>query len=83
MKNVIVVLAALALMAGSAHAAEWNFYGIVRMGTFWLDADEISGPDGDVQYSEFLYSTSRIGAKVKVSDELIGRFEYGASYNFV
>ncbi len=79
MKNFIVVLAALALMAGSASAAEWNFYGQARIQTFWHETDEISGPDGDVQYSESLHSLSRIGAKVKVSDELIGRFEYGAS----
>jgi len=78
MKNVIVVLAALALMAGSASAAEWNFYGQARIQTFWHETDIISGGDGDVQYSESLHSLSRIGAKVKVSDELIGRFEYGA-----
>jgi len=79
MKNVIVVLAALALMAGSAYAADWNFYGQVRVQTFWSETDTISGDDGDVQYSEGLHALSRIGAKVKVSDELTGRFEYGAS----
>lgn len=79
MKKVIVVLAALVLMAGSAYAAEWNFYGSARLSTFWSDTDTISGADGDTQYSEALQVTSRIGAKVKVSDELTGRFEYGAS----
>ena len=79
MKKVIVALAALVLMAGSAHASEWNFYGSARLGTFWSDTDTISGDDGDTQYSEYLQVNSRIGAKVKVSDELIGRFEYGAS----
>ncbi|NDY74555.1 hypothetical protein DO021_22040 [Desulfobacter hydrogenophilus] len=81
MKKIIVVLAALVLMAGSAYAAEWNFYGQARLSTFWSETDEISGPDGDVQYSEGLHSISRIGATVKVSDELIGRFEYGTGVN--
>jgi hypothetical protein len=79
MKRVILVLAALALMAGSGYAAEWNFYGSARLGTFWSDTDTISGADNDVQYSEYLQVNSRIGARVKVSDELIGRFEYGTS----
>ncbi|MCG8551173.1 MAG: porin [Desulfobacterales bacterium] len=78
MKKVIVVLAAIVLMAGSAYASEWNFYGSARVTTFWTNTDE-SGPDGDTQYSEGLQSNARIGANVKVSDELVGRFEYGAS----
>lgn len=79
MKKVIVVLAALALMTGSAYAAQWDFYGSARVGTFWSDTDTISGADNDVQYSEYLQGNARVGAKVKVSDELTGRFEYGAS----
>jgi hypothetical protein len=78
MKKVIVVLAALVMMAGSAYASQWNFYGSARLSTFWSNTDE-SGSEGDLQYSETLQVNSRIGAKVKVSDELIGRFEYGAS----
>lgn len=78
MKKAIVVLAALALMAGSAYASEWNFYGSARVGTFWSDTDTIPDDTGDVQFSESLHVTSRIGAKVKVSDTLTGRFEYGA-----
>ena len=79
MRKVIVVLAALALMVGSAYAAEWNFYGSARLATFWEDTEIISGDDFNTQYSEYLQVNSRIGAKVKVSDELAGRFEYGAS----
>nr|WP_320192805.1 hypothetical protein [uncultured Desulfobacter sp.] len=81
MKKVIVVLAAIVLMAGSAYASQWNFYGSARVSTFWSDTDTISGADGDTQYSEGLQTNSRIGAKVKVSDELIGRFEYGTGVN--
>ena len=79
MKKVIVVLAALVLMAGSAYAADWNFYGSARVSTFWTDIDTIGGADGNTQYSQGLQSNARIGANVKVSDELTGRFEYGTA----
>jgi hypothetical protein len=79
MKKIIVAVAALALMAGSAYAAEWNFYGSARVSTFWTDADTDGAADDDTQFDEGLQTNSRIGAKVKVSDELTGRFEYGAS----
>lgn len=79
MKKMIVAIAALALMAGSAYAADWNFYGSARVATFWYDQDVIDGADGDLQLDESLHGNSRIGAKVKVSDELTGGFEYGAS----
>ena len=79
MKKIIVAVAALALMAGSAYAADWNFYGSARVSTFWKDVDVDGGPDPDTQFEETLQSNARIGATVKVSDELTGRFEYGAS----
>lgn len=79
MKKIIVAVAALALMAGSAYAADWNFYGSARVSTFWTDADTDNGADDDTQFDEGVQVNSRIGAKVKVSDELTGRFEYGAS----
>ncbi|NWH04574.1 hypothetical protein [Desulfobacter latus] len=78
MKKIIVAVAALALMAGSAYAADWNFYGNARINTFWTDTDRENAPDPDTQFNEYLISISRIGAHVKVSDELTGRFEYGA-----
>nr|WP_319492447.1 hypothetical protein [uncultured Desulfobacter sp.] len=79
MKKVIVVLAALVLMAGSAYASQWNFYGSARVSTFWSETDTISGADGHTQFAEGLQTNARIGANVKVSDELTGRFEYGAA----
>jgi hypothetical protein len=81
MKKIIVAVAALALMAGSAYAAEWNFYGSARVSTFWTnsDTDNDTGTNDDTQFEEGLQSNARIGAKVKVSDELTGRFEYGTS----
>ena len=81
MKKFIVALAAVALMASSAYAADWDFYGNARVHTFYDDADVNGGADGDAVLSEELQGNSRIGANVKVSDELTARFEYGASDN--
>ena len=58
-------------------AADWNFYGNARISTFYEDVDN-AGTSTD-SYSQALQGNSRIGANVKVSDELVGRFEYGAS----
>lgn len=78
MKKLIVAIAAFALMAGSAYAAEWNFYGSARVQTFWSSTDTINGTSGNTVVNDMgLMTTSRIGANVKVSDELTGRFEYG------
>ena len=81
MKKIIVAVAALALMASSAYAAEWNFYGEAKIYTGWSDIDSVDGGDNgdyyDVQYSEGMYANANIGANVKVSDELSARFEYG------
>ncbi len=81
MKKIIVAVAALALMAGSAYAAEWNFYGEAKVWTGWSNVDTVddkndAGPAFDTQYGENLYTDSKIGANVKVSDELSARFEY-------
>jgi len=78
----MVAALAVALMAGSAYAAEWNFYGQVKLSTGWndvdlIDEDEGNDPAYDTQYGEALYASSKIGANVKVSDELCARFEYG------
>jgi hypothetical protein len=82
MKKLIVAVAALALMAGSAYAAEWNFYGSARVATFYQTVETINNATADTSnISEALHSNSRIGAKVKVSDELSGRFEYGTGVN--
>lgn len=82
MKKFIVAVAALALMAGSAYAAEWNFYGSARVATFYNDVETINSVTADAKnISEALQSNSRIGANVKVSDELTGRFEYGTGVN--
>jgi len=78
MKKALICMAMITMMAGSAYAAEWNFYGSARVSTFYTDTDNGNGSD-TTNFEEDLQGNSRIGARVKVSDELSGRFEYGAS----
>jgi len=89
MKKLMVLVAALALVAGSAltvAAADWNFYGSARVATFVYD-QENNVPSTDpgyvdtTDYAQNLQGNARIGANVKVSDELTGRFEYGTGVN--
>jgi hypothetical protein len=80
MKKLMVMVAALAMITGSAYAADWNFYGSARISTFYTSTD-VNGvnSESDDQYEQALQGNSRLGAKVKVSDELSAGFEYGAS----
>lgn len=82
MKKLMVLVAALALVAGSvmtAAAADWNFFGSARVSTFVSDIETIDGKEVSDDYEQTLQTNARIGADVKVSDELTGGFEYGAS----
>jgi hypothetical protein len=85
MKKLMVLVAALALVAGSAMtaaAADWNFYGHARVSTFVTDVEEqVSGGVDTTNYEQGLQGNARIGAIVKVSDELTGGFEYGSGVN--
>ncbi len=86
MKKLMVLIAALALVAGSAMtaaAADWNFYGSARVATFYVDEDfdsdtSIGDLTDNTSYKQSLQGNARIGASVKASDELTGHFEYGA-----
>lgn len=63
-------------------AADWNFYGSARVQTFIQDEDYGGlGLDDTTDFVQYLQSNSRIGARVTVSDELTGRFEYGTGVN--
>jgi hypothetical protein len=80
MKKLMVLVAALALVAGfamNAAAADWNFYGSARVATFFTDLDVAD----TTNYEQGLQGNARIGANVKVSDELTARFEYGTGVN--
>ncbi len=79
MKKLMVLVAAIAMMASSAYAADWNFYGSARIQTFYANTEVIDSGADVTNLEESLQGNSRIGANVKVSDELTGRFEYGAS----
>jgi hypothetical protein len=89
MRKLLVVLAAVAFVAAftaPAFAAEWSFYGHARLTTFWIDEDFgdwslLNGEDDDMDLNHSLQGNSRIGANVKLSDNLTGRFEYGTGIN--
>lgn len=83
MKKIMLMAAALCLAATTAYAADWNFYGSARVSTFVTDTDIINtaGAADTKTFAEDLQGNSRIGAKVKVSDELTARFEYGTGVN--
>ncbi|MCG8688458.1 MAG: hypothetical protein MI892_26550 [Desulfobacterales bacterium] len=91
MKKLMVIAALLVFMTGSAWAAaEWNFYGSARVSTFytnwdnnWLDTgsggNPFAGTGSDTSnYEQDLNGNARIGARIKISDSLNARFEYGA-----
>ena len=78
---VAVFTAALMLIAGSALASEWNFYGSARVSTFVKDVDTNTAADDTTSFAQGMQSNSRIGARVKVNDNLTARFEYGTDVN--
>lgn len=89
MKKLLVVAALFCFMTDFGYAAEWNFYGSARVNTTYtkMDNDPFSsnaailglGVGSDTKnFEQKLFGNARIGAKVKVSDELTGHFEYGA-----
>ena len=83
MKKLFIIFAILCL-AAPAMAADWNFYGNFRMAT-WYIADDYDdngaefGPglddDADLQWEGG--GNSRIGANVKVNDQIGGGVEIG------
>ena len=75
MKKLIGIIAALAMITGSAYAADWNFYGSARVSTFVTDKDSTD----NTSFGQDLQGNARIGATVKASDSLKGGFEYGSS----
>jgi len=86
MKKLFVLLGAVVLVVAftaPSFAAEWSFYGSARITTFWTDVSKEIGPNdsSDLDLTHALQGNSRIGANVKVSDNLVGRFEYGSGPN--
>lgn len=72
----MVIIVVFAMVAGSASAAEWNFYGSARLETFYDSTERDAAADvTDTRWE--MDPGARIGAHVQASDELDGRFEYG------
>ena len=81
MKKLMIVAFLLVFTTGSAFAAaEWNFYGSARVSTFYSDfeADPFDPGENTDNFEMDLNGNARIGANVKVNDDLTARFEYGA-----
>jgi hypothetical protein len=84
MKKLIILAAAVAMVASftlTASAAEWNFYGSARIMTWSADEDKPSPTADDRNTTWDAQGNSRIGANVKVSDTMVGKFEYGTDVN--
>ena len=81
MKKFMVILAAIAMVGAftaTSIAAEWNFYGSSRMTTVrYNKSKEVAGTNFDDEDTTWTNQTNtRIGATVKASDEVGGRFEF-------
>jgi hypothetical protein len=83
MKKLLILIAILCL-AAPAMAADWNFYGSARMATYYTVVDKDAEPPNDDTINRTVWEqqgNSRIGANVKVNDQIAGRFEYGTGVN--
>ena len=87
MKKLLAVLAAIAMVgvfAAVSVAADWSFYGSSRMQTARYDkSKEVAGINFDDQDTTWgLQANTRLGAKVKTSDTVGGRFELATGNSF-
>ncbi len=80
MRRLLAMAAGLLLMTGAVNAAEWNFYGQARLSTFYekVDNNIYRGGINNETYAQRLHGNARIGAHIKASEAVSGRFEYGA-----
>ncbi|MFH2061090.1 MAG: hypothetical protein ABIJ59_19675 [Pseudomonadota bacterium] len=79
MKKLIVLVAAMLMISGMAYAdPAWDFYGSARVQMQWNNLQVDAAADQDT-FAQAMYATSRVGANVKVSDELSGQVEYGTA----
>lgn len=80
-KQLASLIMCLFLTAGTAFAADWNFYGSSRITSFVTDTDN-PGSTADTKTLEHtLQGNARIGANVAVNDAIKARFEYGTGVN--
>ncbi len=88
-----VLLVGMGLAPACAFAAEWQFYGSARIEYYYNDVDKETidaygssraagdGVNDDTDLTLDLQGNSRIGARVNVSDQVYGRFEFGTGVN--
>jgi hypothetical protein len=81
MKKLLIIFAVLCL-AAPAMAADWNFYGSARMATFYTTVDkDIESDNSTTNRTDWAQQgNSRIGATVKVNDQIGGAFEMSDSF---
>jgi hypothetical protein len=82
MKKLFILFAILCL-AAPAMAADWNFYGSARFATFYSIVDKDAPPPNDDSINRTIWQqqgNSRIGANVKVNDQISGSFEMSDSF---
>jgi len=81
MKKLFIIFAIICL-AAPVMAAEWDFYGSARMSTFRTSNDVglpgATADDDDTTWAQ--QGNSRIGAHVKLNDQIGGRFEMSDSF---
>ena len=79
MKKLFIIFAVLCLAAPTM-AAEWDFYGSSRLGT-WRTSNDIGNPtDSDDDTSWYHHGNSRFGATVKFNDQIGGAIEMSESF---
>ena len=76
-KWTLTLLIVLVFFSSPARAADWQFYGIAKLRTFVNEVDNKDDAPDTLNYAQYLYSNSKIGARVRVNDNLRARFEYG------
>jgi len=77
MNKLLLLIVTLIIISTSAYAADWNFYGSARIQTFVTKIDDGFFGNSYTEYDQYLQANSRIGARIKVNDQLTARFEYG------
>jgi hypothetical protein len=78
MKRLFAGLIFTLLAANLVFASDWQFYGSARIQTFIeeMDYGQLNKPS-ETTFTMSLQDNSRIGARVRMGDQVTGRFEYG------
>jgi hypothetical protein len=75
-----MTVAALIVLAASAPAADWSFYGSQRLSTFYVDREngdsQVNGKSDDQATQWYFQGNSRVGSTIR-ADRVSGRVELG------